>query len=546
MVAVGTANGTRSTSTPSPSNTGAQPGGSVKVTTPATTAPSASSAGTVALNQQLEQAKQDYWEASASGDKAAMDAAHASAEALRSKGATVDAKVEANINTAGQKSVDLVQAKRDYWDASAANSQAGMAAAHDKADALRGQGATVSDATVTKINSAGQEKADTAAKARAAEAARIAEEARVAAAAKASQATQTQVQPAEPSAPSNNIGGHQYSEWRLRKNLGDDVPASPAAPANDTSYRDVQPSAVPSSSAAAKPSTGFYVGLGVAVGLEASAGPTAAKVVDKVANWIAPNSDFTKGLNAVVGTPVNTSPTPSAAPTASASTAPADSVKPKYILPMSGNLTISTGFGNRENYPDPGKIGYHGGIDLVDQDLRAAVAKDPKSAYPVPIKAVTDGTISYNYDTKANGGYGYNATITSPDGTVTKYGHMVPIADDKGATAIFNATIDSKTGVMEPKGVAMSTIANTVQKDPQYAPVIALATGQKTEVKQGDTIGFEGTSGHSDGFHLHLGMGDAPGSTTWSDAHTVNPETVLPGLDKLPHDSDDRPAPTKN
>jgi murein DD-endopeptidase MepM/ murein hydrolase activator NlpD len=78
------------------------------------------------------------------------------------------------------------------------------------------------------------------------------------------------------------------------------------------------------------------------------------------------------------------------------------------------------------------------------------------------------------------------------------------------------------------------------------APVMALATGQKTEVKQGDIIGFEGTSGHSTGFHLHLGMGDAPGSDTWSDAHTVNPEKVLPGVDTLPHDRDDGPAPTKN
>jgi murein DD-endopeptidase MepM/ murein hydrolase activator NlpD len=77
------------------------------------------------------------------------------------------------------------------------------------------------------------------------------------------------------------------------------------------------------------------------------------------------------------------------------------------------------------------------------------------------------------------------------------------------------------------------------------APVMALTTGQTAQVKQGDIIGFVGSSGISTGFHLHLGVANDPNSNLLNDKTTLNPEQVVPGLDKMPHTDGDAPKATK-
>jgi hypothetical protein len=144
-------------------------------------------------------------------------------------------------NDSALKNAQLADSKRDYWQAAAKNDQTAMNAAHARADALRTRGATVDDGTAARINTEGQKLV--------------------------AQAQQPAAKPL----------------------------VTPPKP--DTSYRDVQPSAAPTTSAQSKPGVSFAVGFGTGAGLGVTS-PGAAGVVTSIANKVAPDSSFKKGLNA--------------------------------------------------------------------------------------------------------------------------------------------------------------------------------------------------------------------------------------------------------
>lgn len=209
-----------------------------------------------------------------------------------------------------------------------------------------------------------------------------------------------------------------------------------------------------------------------------------------------------------------------------------------HILPMSGNLEIVAGFGNRLNYPTQGVTGWHGGIDFVDRELRQTMWEG-RPAYPVPIRAVAAGSIEYHYRDLAagEGGLGHFAMVYHDDGTLSQYAHMVPIRGDAKSEAVIKGSLS------EDNKAPMRTIAEAVWAEPgKYQAVLELVNGVKGTVRQGDIIGFLGSSGKSYGFHLHFAMASSRRSNVWNDEWTLNPEPLLPGLDLIPHGDGDAPA----
>ncbi|MGE5672480.1 MAG: M23 family metallopeptidase [Mycobacterium leprae] len=412
---------------------GSQSGGTIRTSSTSSSLGAGISAGVSvgsstpsAASNQLAQAKTDWWNAKATGDQAAMDKAHAAADKLRAQGATLDAATEAKVNSAGQKTVELADAKRAYWDASAKNDSAGMAAAHSTADTLRTQGATLSQAATDKINAQGAVK---------------------------------------------------------------------VVMANVTA--------------------------GVEVATAQKASSAATKVVSGVTG------------SGALGKP--TTPAP-AQPVAPAAPAQPSSTNQKYVMPVSGDdITISAGYGNRLNYPKQGQTGAHGGVDFHSSDIKVAAdkveaaktdkekAEAAKNAPVVEIRAITDGKVTYS----SEGGLGYHAVVTSKDGTVTTYGHMVPIAGSDAKKLMGDTT----NGI----GLVMKTTADKVTNDPKYASVVKMATNGGGDVKQGDVIGFMGSTGNSFGPHVHVEMKDSAGP--------INPEKALPGASKMAHSDGDAPAP---
>lgn len=122
-----------------------------------------------------------------------------------------------------------------------------------------------------------------------------------------------------------------------------------------------------------------------------------------------------------------------------------------WIWPIDGNapghFTVTSIMGTRES---PGGIGStnHMGTDI---------AANTNSK----ILAVADGTV---IQAGPNGGYGNSVTITTPQGYTVLYGHLNSVAVSKGQT-----------------------------------------------VKQGDTVGYEGSTGNSTGPHLHFEVRNAAG-----------------------------------
>ncbi|MDO4566129.1 MAG: peptidoglycan DD-metalloendopeptidase family protein [Oscillospiraceae bacterium] len=112
-----------------------------------------------------------------------------------------------------------------------------------------------------------------------------------------------------------------------------------------------------------------------------------------------------------------------------------------YAWPVPGFTRISSGFGWRTLY---GKTNYHGGIDIAGSGI-----------YGAPIIASNDGTVKVAYAGWT--GYGHYVMIDHGGNNWTVYGHMSRIAVSVG----------------------------------QY-------------VKQGETIGYVGSTGNSTGPHLHF------------------------------------------
>nr|PZN44109.1 MAG: hypothetical protein DIU70_02940 [Bacillota bacterium] len=94
------------------------------------------------LQAELIQAKHDWWQARLRGDEAGMAAAHARANHLRALGAVETDAMNQEVSAHYQLRWELIQAKQDWWKAWMADDAEGMAAAHRRANELRAQGAT--------------------------------------------------------------------------------------------------------------------------------------------------------------------------------------------------------------------------------------------------------------------------------------------------------------------------------------------------------------------------------------------------------------------
>ena len=115
-----------------------------------------------------------------------------------------------------------------------------------------------------------------------------------------------------------------------------------------------------------------------------------------------------------------------------------------FQWPLPQSYTITSLFGYRED-PFTGEIAYHGGTDIA-------------APGGTPILAAADGTVSIANGTDSWGGsYGYHVKIKHTDSFETLYAHCSSICVTKGQ-----------------------------------------------EVKQGEVIGYVGTTGNSTGNHLHF------------------------------------------
>ncbi|MCG0239596.1 MAG: glucosaminidase domain-containing protein [Firmicutes bacterium] len=94
------------------------------------------------LQAELIQAKHAWWQARLRGDEAGMAAAHARANHLRALGAVETDAMNQEVSAHYQLRWELIQAKHSWWKAWMADDAEGMAAAHRRANELRAQGAT--------------------------------------------------------------------------------------------------------------------------------------------------------------------------------------------------------------------------------------------------------------------------------------------------------------------------------------------------------------------------------------------------------------------
>ena len=99
------------------------------------------------------------------------------------------------------------------------------------------------------------------------------------------------------------------------------------------------------------------------------------------------------------------------------------------------------------------------GVGRVSQGLHADQAYDFSAPKDTPIFAVQDGVVFIAHPTGYNGGYGKYVVINFNDGRQAIFGHMNKVAAEVGQV-----------------------------------------------VKQGDVIGYVGTTGHSTGYHTHIGF----------------------------------------
>ena len=104
---------------------------------------------TDALNQQLMQAKQEWWLAKATGSTQGMNDAHKLADELRARGATIPADMATALDVANQQ---VLEAKEEWWKAHLSGNTDGETRAHEKAEAARLAGATIPAGTVTYID----------------------------------------------------------------------------------------------------------------------------------------------------------------------------------------------------------------------------------------------------------------------------------------------------------------------------------------------------------------------------------------------------------
>lgn len=143
-------------------------------------------------------------------------------------------------------------------------------------------------------------------------------------------------------------------------------------------------------------------------------------------------------------------PTPVATPTPAPISAPAPTATPEPATPAGQPTgTITGGY----IWPFPA------GAGRVSQGLHADQAYDFAAPIGTPIYAVQSGTILIAHPTGYNGGYGKYVVMNFNDGRQAIFGHMSKVVAEQGAI-----------------------------------------------VKQGDIIGYVGSTGKSTGPHVHIGF----------------------------------------
>ncbi|MBO4693714.1 MAG: peptidoglycan DD-metalloendopeptidase family protein [Clostridia bacterium] len=125
-----------------------------------------------------------------------------------------------------------------------------------------------------------------------------------------------------------------------------------------------------------------------------------------------------------------------------------------FMWPVAGYYTISSPFGPRGS-------GYHNGMDIAGAGIQGR-----------PILAIADGVVSTAVNSWSGGKSGY-----------ASYGNYCSV--DHGRMTV---------GGVESRYVAFYA----------HATSIVVSAGQ--QVKQGQVLGYVGTTGNSTGYHLHLGV----------------------------------------